>query len=174
MEVIEDLSVYLEHCRKVIDRDIPMLVLWMSSVVKSVREIFTNVKRRLDNVTSNSNGSTSTSKSNDKDVSFSPRLIPILNPTQDSELASYCYLFTPDYDLKEKKPLQLISSLSSSLMFLLKVVSRCVGHTPEQLLAAIRRVEITLRRRMELATLALSSLVIAPTLLKSRKKQLKL
>ena len=84
------------------------------------------------------------------------------------------YLFV-SYNPRTKLPLHLthtVPNMSSSLYFLLRVLSRAVGHKTELLLAAVGMAEVEVRRRTEIATLTVATLSATTELQQQDKSDL--
>ena len=102
-----------------------------------------------------------------------PRLLPIdlILPDIGRSSSSYHFVSYP-YHRKTKLPLHLIPNLSSSVNFLLRILSRVVGHKLEMLLSAVSMVENEVRRRTEIATLTIATLSATTELQQGDKNDL--
>ena len=102
-----------------------------------------------------------------------PRLLPIdlILPDIGRSSSSYHFVSYP-YHRETKLPLHLIPNLSSSVNFLLRILSRVVGHKLEMLLSAVSMVENEVRRRTEVATLTIATLSATTELQQGDKKDL--
>ena len=99
------------------------------------------------------------------------RLVPFDLILPDIGRSSSNYLFV-SYNPRTKLPLHLVPNMSSSLYFLLRVLSRAVGHKTELLLAAVGMAEVEVRRRTEIATLTVATLSATTELQQQDKSDL--
>lgn len=190
--VLEDQSLYCQYCHELMERD-PLVLLpkhkaIISTIQTTFRDYLSKLKERgegemeestdviCSEVSSGLGQDEQKTRPYTEDTVSRPRWAPIDISLPGLGRASEQYSFVPSYNLKARLPLQLVPTLSSSLQFLLRVGARVVGHTPEQLLAAVAKVEVAVRRHMEQATLTVATLSATPELQQQRRaiKKMKL
>ena len=181
--VLEDQSLYSQYCRELMERDPLVLLPKQQAIISTVQTTFRDYLSKLKRQGEDEGGMAVMCSEAPSSVGHDeqrtglcadnmvpiPRWTPIDCSLPGLGRASEQYAFVPSYDLMTRLPLQLVPTLSSSLQFLLRVGARVVGHTPEQLLAAVGKVEVEVRRNIEQATLTVATLSATPELQAQRR-----